>query len=88
VARLTRTHEAQAGSPRPWKMSDSAPEYIDQMVSAIVGIEVEVTRMVGKWKLSQNKEERDRVGAAAELRKRGEQEISGAMLESLGRKPR
>ncbi len=60
VARLTRTHEAQTGSPRPWKMTDSSPEYIDQMLSAIVGIEVEVTRMVGKWKLSQNKEERDR----------------------------
>lgn len=81
VARLTRTHEAGTGSPKPWKMTDSAPEYIDQMLAAIVGIEVEVTRMVGKWKLSQNKEERDRLGAGEELRKRGETVISGAMLE-------
>ena len=86
VARLTRTHEAQTGSPRPWKMTDSSPEYIDQMLSAIVGIEVEITRMVGKWKLSQNKEERDRVNATDELRKRGEQEISGAMLGTVGGK--
>ncbi len=80
VARLTRAHEAGTGSPRPWKMTDSAPAYIDQMLAAIVGIEVEVTRMVGKWKLSQNKEERDRLGAGEELRRRGEQVISGAML--------
>jgi transcriptional regulator len=86
VARLTRTHEAQAGSARPWRMTDSSTEYIDQMLSAVVGIEVEITRMMGKWKLSQNKEERDRINAAEELRKRGEQEISGAMLGTLGAK--
>ncbi len=84
VARLTRAHEARTGSPRPWKMSDSSPDYIDQMLSAIVGIEVEVTRMVGKSKLSQNKEDRDRINAAEELRKRGKQEISAAMLAAAG----
>jgi transcriptional regulator len=86
VARLTRTHEGQAGAPRPWKMTDSSPEYIEQMLSSIVGIEIEITKMVGKWKLSQNKEERDRVSAADELRKRGEQEISGAMLRTVASK--
>jgi len=84
VARLTRTHEARSGSPKPWQMTDSSPEYIAEMISKIVGIEIEITRMVGKWKLSQNKEERDRVSAAEELRKRGEQEISGAMLGTAG----
>jgi transcriptional regulator len=86
VARLTRTHEARTGSARPWKMTDSSPGYIDQMLSAIVGIEIEVSRMVGKWKLSQNKEERDRQNAAEELRKRGEQVISAAMLGTVGTK--
>jgi len=86
VARLTRTHEGQTGSPRPWKMTDSSPDYIDQMLSNIVGIEIEITKMVGKWKLSQNKEERDRANAADELRKRGEEKISGAMLRTLGSK--
>jgi transcriptional regulator len=84
VARLTRTHEGQIGSSRPWKMTDSSPEYIDQMLSAIVGIEIEVTKIVGKWKLSQNKEERDRINAAEELRKRGEQVVSTAMLDTVG----
>lgn len=84
VARLTRTLETRVGSPKPWKMTDSSSEYIAEMISKIVGIEIEITRMVGKWKLSQNKEERDRVNAAEELRKRGEQEISGAMLVTAG----
>ena len=84
VARLTRTHELRSGSPRPWKMTDSSPDYIAEMISKIVGIEIEITRMVGKWKLSQNKEERDRVNAAQELLKRGELEISGAMRRTVG----
>ena len=83
VARLTRIHEAQTGSSRPWKMTDSSAEYIDQMLSNIVGIEIEITRMVGKWKLSQNKDEQDRISAARELQARGEQAISGAMLRSM-----
>jgi transcriptional regulator len=52
-----------------------------------VGIEVEVERMVGKWKLSQNKEERDRVGAAEALRSRGDAETSEAMLGAGGPRP-
>ena len=84
VARLTRTHESQTGAPRPWKMTDSSPEYIDKMLSAIVGLEVEITKMVGKWKLSQNKDERDRLHAAEELGKRGEKHISAAMRRTVG----
>lgn len=86
VARLTRVHEARAGADRPWRMTDSSKDYIDQMLTAIVGIEIEITRMIGKWKLSQNKEERDRINAAEELHKRGEQVISEAMLRTLGSK--
>ena len=82
VARLTRTHEVRIGSAKPWKMTDSSAEYIGEMISKVVGIEVEIRRMVGKWKLSQNKERRDRINAAEELRKRGEHQISGAMLGS------
>jgi len=84
VARLTRTHEGLTGSASPWKMTDSSPDYIDQMLANIVGIEIEIMKMIGKWKLSQNKEERDRINAADELRKRGESEISAAMLSALG----
>ena len=79
VARLTRVNEARTGSDKPWKMTDSSKEYIDQMLTAIVGIEIEITRLIGKWKLSQNREERDRMNAAEELHKRGEQVMSTAM---------
>ena len=83
VARLTRRHEGRTASERPWKMSDSAKEYIDQMVTAIVGIEIEIIQMIGKWKLSQNKEARDRVNASAELRNRGEGALADAMLGTV-----
>lgn len=83
VARLTRVHEARTEAEKPWKMADSAPEYIDQMLKAIVGIEIEITKLIGKWKLSQNREERDRLSAAEELRKRGNQAISTAMAAGL-----
>ena len=82
VARLTRTNEARTGSEKQWRMSDSSKEYIDQMMKAIVGIEIEISKLVGKWKLSQNREERDRINAAEELRKRGEQVTSSAMLDA------
>ena len=67
-------------------MTDSSKEYIDQMLTAIVGIEIQITRMIGKWKLSQKKDERDRINAAEELRKRGERAISGAMLNTVSGK--
>jgi transcriptional regulator len=69
VARLTRKMEA--GEAAPWKMGDAPRDFIDQMLTMIVGIEIEVTRLVGKAKLSQNKETPDRLGAERGLRARG-----------------
>ncbi|WP_019936758.1 FMN-binding negative transcriptional regulator [Bordetella sp. FB-8] len=77
VARLTRTHEG--GEPRPWKIGDSAAEFIDEMLKAIVGIEIAVTALVGKRKLSQNKEPRDRLGASEVLAERGQAELAQNM---------
>jgi transcriptional regulator len=77
VARLTRVHEA--AEPRPWKMGDAAPEYIDDMLKAIVGIEVAITRIEAKAKLSQNREAGDRKAAAETLRARGHSGIADAM---------
>lgn len=77
VARLTRTHEA--AEPRPWKMGDSPPDYVDAMLRNIVGIEVVIDAMVGKVKLGQNREPRDRLGAADTLEARGHDELSQAM---------
>lgn len=77
LARLTRVHEAQ--EPRPWKMGDSAPEYIDMMLRAVVGLEIDITALEGKSKLSQNREPRDIAGAVQMLRQRGSDELAQAM---------
>jgi transcriptional regulator len=86
VARLTRTHEAS--EPAPWKMADSAKDYIDTMLGNIVGLEIEITRLVGKSKLSQNKEARDIQGAGETLKARGSDAIGDAMLSGSAAKPR
>ncbi len=83
VARLTRTHEQRVEEPKPWKMGDSAPDYIDGMLRNIVGIEVEVTHMVGKYKLSQNKTLRDRQGMVETLQARGEVGLAAAARQTL-----
>jgi transcriptional regulator len=83
VARLTKTHEAATGAERPWKMTDSTPEFIDQMLANIVGLEIEIVKMVGKWKLSQNREPRDLENAADEVGRRGKPETAAAMLGAL-----
>lgn len=77
VARLTRRFEA--AEPKPWKMTDSAPEFIDGMLRNIVGIEVSLTSLVGKSKLSQNREARDRLNAAEVLGERGHAELARRM---------
>ena len=65
VERLTRRFE----SPRavPWHVSDAPADYIDSMLRAIVGIEIELSALVGKWKVSQNRSAADRAGVAAGL---------------------
>ena len=82
VARLTREHEAASGQQRPWKMTDSSPEYINQMLAAIVGIEIEIERLIGKFKLSQNKTPEDVAGAAAALATGGRHDLARAMGKS------
>ena len=65
VGRLTDRFEAVR--PAPWQVADAPPDYIDAMLRAIVGIEIEVTALVGKWKVSQNRGAADRAGVAAGL---------------------
>jgi transcriptional regulator len=61
-------------------MTDSSKEFISSMLTSIVGMEIEVTRLVGKSKLSQNKEVRDIRTAGETLRQKGEKVIANAML--------
>lgn len=77
VARLTRTHEAK--QPEPWKMSDAPKDYLESMLKAIVGIEIEITQLQGKAKLGQNKAYRDVLGVANALVQTSQQVIGDAM---------
>ncbi len=79
LARLTRTHEARAQQERAWRMSDAPANHIASLLQAIVGIEIEFTRIEAKSKLSQNREERDRLGAADALAERGDGELARSM---------
>lgn len=84
VARLTRTHEAS--QPIPWKMTDSPKEFIDAMLKSIVGLEIEIIRLVGKSKLSQNKDVDDMRGAGEALKAQGDHALGDAMLAGAGAK--
>jgi transcriptional regulator len=79
MARLTHTHEAT--QTIPWKMSDGPRDFIDAMVRAVIGFEIQITRLVGKSKLGQNKEQRDIEGAARGMKEQGRDEIADAMLD-------
>ena len=82
VTRLTASHE----SPRetPWQVTDAPAAYIDTMLKAIVGIEIPVTRMQGKWKMSQNRLQHDLEGVMRGLEDSGD-EASIAMLNAMKR---
>jgi transcriptional regulator len=82
VARLTREHEASEA--KPWKMGDSSPEYIKGMLAAIVGVEITVTRLEGKAKLSQNRELRDRLGAIEVLQNK-DHELAASLAASMAK---
>ena len=71
VTRLTQRHEAP--SAQPWSVSDAPAEHVQRLLGAIVGIRIPLTRLVGKWKISQNMGEADRLGAASGLARAGSQ---------------
>ncbi len=70
VTRLTDLHES--ASAVPWKVTDAPDAFIDQMLKGIVGVELAITRLEGKWKLSQNRPEPDQAGTIAGLDARGD----------------
>lgn len=79
---LTDTHEAS--SEVPWKVGDAPAEFIATMMKGIVGFELPIRRLEGKWKVSQNRSERDRLAVADALEGIGSPE-SLRMKELVGR---
>ncbi len=70
AGRLTKMMEA--AQPTPWKMADAPRDYLETMLANIVGIEIPITRLIGKVKAGQNRELIDRTGAIAGLRSDGD----------------
>ena len=82
VTELTDRNEA--GSAAPWSVSDAPPDYVDSLLKAIVGIEIPITALVGKWKTSQNRPLADKLGIIAGLHQRGD-DGSKAMADLVAR---
>lgn len=78
VSHLTQHHESARA--QPWAVSDAPDDYVQQMLRAIVGIRIPLTKLVGKWKVSQNRDAADRQGVARGLAEAGAPESRVAQL--------
>jgi transcriptional regulator len=84
VTRLTARHEGERAAP--WAVSDAPADYIETMLRAIVGIEIGLTSLTGKWKVSQNRPAADRAGVVAGLLREGGDSSLAAEVSSPGSK--
>jgi transcriptional regulator len=83
VRRLTQRHESGAASTgRPWTPDDAPARYIQGQLRAIVGVEVVISRIEAKLKLSQNRPAADIDGVIAELQQRGQSEVATAVTDA------
>ncbi len=65
------TRQQESGQRLPWQLADAPQEFTQRLLSNIVGIEIDITSLLGKWKVSQNKNQADQLGVIAGLRSRG-----------------
>jgi transcriptional regulator len=80
VRRLTRKHEA--GRDHPWSVDDAPRQFVEGQLRAIVGVELEITRIEAKAKLSQNRPPADVEGVIEGLRERGDEEMADAVEQA------
>lgn len=69
LEKLTDRHERR--QPKPWKVADAPADYVERMLESIVGIALQITKLEGKWKVSQNQPAANRRGVAAGLAAEG-----------------
>jgi transcriptional regulator len=72
LGKLTDTHEASQALP--WKIDDAPRDFTDTLMSAIVGVEIPIQRIAGKWKTNQNRSDADKLGVVAGLLTKGDQQ--------------
>lgn len=83
VGLLTRTHERRLNGSSAWRMADAPKDYMRQMLDNIVAFRIDVRRVLAKSKLSQNREERDYMGAVSGLRASGHEDLALSMERRL-----
>lgn len=84
------TDMMEASYPKPWAVDDAPAPFIQSQIRGIVGIEIEITAMIGKWKVSQNRSDADRQGVVDGLRARDEADSTAMALlveKALAAKP-
>ena len=81
VTRLTHDHESSR--PEPWHVTDAPASYIDGQINGIVGLEIEIRRIEGKWKVSQNRPAADRCAVADGFRANGDAVMSNLVRDYL-----
>jgi transcriptional regulator len=81
VTALSHAHEAPR--PEPWAVSDAPASYVDSLLRAIVGFELTIQSLEGKYKLSQNRDAADRAGVAAAFTREGRADIARLMNPDL-----
>jgi transcriptional regulator len=86
VTRLTERHEAARGSD--WRSDDPPAEYVAQQLKAIVGVEIEITRLEGKWKMSQNRSAADIDGVVDGLQRSGNPDDAVVAVVVEARRPK
>ncbi len=85
VRALTELHEARFAEP--WSVDDAPPEYVKGLLKGIIGIEIPIAKLEGKWKLSQNRPAADQQGTIDGLQQTGDP-LSSAMADWIAsRKP-
>jgi transcriptional regulator len=80
VEKLTKTHEQV--QTEPWNISDAPAQYIENQLTAIIGLKLTITGLIGKWKLNQNRSARDRASVIQALVERGT-ESSLSMAQAM-----
>ncbi|EIC30323.1 FMN-binding negative transcriptional regulator [Methylomicrobium album] len=78
------TDHNEASFPERWAVSDAPPDYIEKIMAAIVGVEMVITKLLGKWKVSQNQPTQNQASVISGLRASGlpESEAMVALVES------
>jgi len=83
VRGLTEVHEG--GRPAPWSVDDAPERFVTGQLRAIVGVEVQITRVEAKWKLSQNRPPADVDGVVRGLSAEGQGAVADAVVTAVGR---